>query len=141
MRLKLKSFRRALEDSVKAGWNCYPDRVCGLTENDAPWGRYVEVFGTRDTIDNSSLYNYVGYWLPACCFEDADTLYRDEPKSTRHEDALLYGTILTDDQLYDRCDEMAAYVRIRVVSYDGAIFYLRMVNGEIDEFKKIGEIA
>ncbi len=57
------------------------------------------------------------------------------------EDVLLYGAILTDDQLYDRCDEMASYVRIRIVSYDGSIFYMRMVNGKIDEFKKIGEIA
>ena len=27
------------------------------------------------------------------------------------DDVLRYGTILTDDQLYDRCDEMAAWVR------------------------------
>lgn len=141
MIMKLKSFKRAQEDSVKAGWNCYPDRVCGLGENAAPWEQYVEVFDTGDIIDNSPLYDYVGYRLPACCFEDANTLYKDEPKPIRHEDALHYGTILTDDQLYDRCDDMAANLRIYTISYDGAVFYLRMVNGEVDEFKKIGEIA
>lgn len=56
-------------------------------------------------------------------------------------DVLRYGTILTDDQLYDRCDDMAANLRIYTISYNEAIFYLRMVNGQIEEFKKIGEIA
>ncbi len=28
---------------------------------------------------------------------------------------LRYGTILTDDELFDRCDVMAAEVRIRTV--------------------------
>ncbi len=141
MIMKLKSFKRAQEDSIKAGWNCYPDRVCGLAENAAPWGQYVEVFDTGDTIDNSPLYDYVGCWLPACCFEDADTLYRDEPKPIRHEDALHYGTILTDDNLFDRCDDVASCIRIYTIAYENSIFYLRMINGNMTEFKKIGEIA
>ena len=136
MRMKLKTFEEAIKAGKKAGWcDTIPGSVAGLHKDSVPWGQEIAIFGTEGYKD-FTLYAYDGYMIPDCCFEGDCS-----PKPIRHEDALLYGTILTDDQLYDRCDEMAAYVRIRVVSYDGAIFYLRMVNGEIDEFKKIGEIA
>ena len=53
-------------------------------------------------------------------------------------DILRYGTILTNDELFDRCDEMAAEVRIRLFSYKSVIYYIKMVNGEVEEFKKVG---
>ena len=54
------------------------------------------------------------------------------------DDVLHYGTILTDDELFDRCDDMAAEVRIRLLSYESVIYYIKMVNGEVKEFKKVG---
>lgn len=59
----------------------------------------------------------------------------------KFDDVLRYSTILTDDELYDRCDEMAACVRIRVVNYDNSIYYIKMINGEVEEFKKIGIVG
>nr|DAU19397.1 MAG TPA: hypothetical protein [Caudoviricetes sp.] len=55
-------------------------------------------------------------------------------------DVIRYGTILTDDELCDRCDEMAAWVRIRLVNYDNSIYYIKMINGEVVEFKKVGVV-
>lgn len=55
-------------------------------------------------------------------------------------DVIRYGTILTDDKLCDRCDEMAAWVRIRLVNYDNSIYYIKMINGEVVEFKKVGVV-
>ena len=52
------------------------------------------------------------------------------------DDILRYGTILTDDQLYDRCDEMAGCVRIRFVVCDGNLCYIKMVNGEVVDLRK-----
>ena len=54
------------------------------------------------------------------------------------DNVLRYGTILTDDELFDRCDEMAAEVRIRLFSYESVLYYIKMVNGEVKEFKKVG---
>lgn len=141
MRLKLKSFKEAQEDSVKVGWSYCPDRVCGLAEDAVPWGEYVTVIDNGETIDGSPLYDYISYCVPACCFAIAYTPYEDVPKSIRHKDALRYGTILTDDNLFDRCDDMASCVRIRTIAYENTIFYLKMVNGDMVEFKKIGENA
>lgn len=53
---------------------------------------------------------------------------------------LRYGTILTDDELFDRCDDMATEVRIRLFSYENAIYYIKMINGEVVEFKKVGVV-
>ena len=55
-------------------------------------------------------------------------------------DVIRYGTILTDDELCDRCGEMAAWVRIRLVNYDNSIYYIKMINGEVVEFKKVGVV-
>ena len=57
------------------------------------------------------------------------------------DDVLHYGTILTDDELYDRCDDMAINVRVRIVSCQGSLYYIKMVNGEIIEFKKVGVVG
>ena len=54
------------------------------------------------------------------------------------DNVLRYGTILTDDELFDRCDEMSAEVRIRLFSYESVIYYIKMVDGEVKEFKKVG---
>ena len=57
------------------------------------------------------------------------------------DDVLRYGAVLTDDDFYDRCDEMAAEVRIRLVSYESVVYYIKMINGEIEEFKKVGVVG
>lgn len=57
------------------------------------------------------------------------------------DDALRYGEVLTDDELHY---ELKGHVticpihkRIRTISYDNRIFYHRMVNGEVVEFKEL----
>lgn len=56
-------------------------------------------------------------------------------------DALRYGTILTDDELYDHYYPMDKYVRIHIIAYNGIIYYHKMVNGEVVEFKKVGMVG
>ena len=56
------------------------------------------------------------------------------------DEALRYGEVLTNDELY--CEMTGAdwfsdygYIIIRTISYDNRIFYHKMVNGEVVEFK------
>lgn len=136
MRMKLKTFEEAMKAGKEAGWcDAIPGSVAGLYKDSIPWGQEIILYRVEKYSDYI-LNAYDGYLIPDCCFEGEYS-----HKSNTPENALYYGTILTDDQLYDRCDDMAANLRIYTISYDDAIFYLRMVNGEIDEFKKIGEIA
>ena len=51
------------------------------------------------------------------------------------DDVLRYGTILTDD---DFRDDMGSNIRVKVMSCQDSIYYIKMVNGDIVEFKKVG---
>jgi|SRR5699024_2538440 len=53
------------------------------------------------------------------------------------DEALRYGEVLTDDRLcYVRTGPMVN-IRIRTISYDNRIFYHKMINGEVVEFKEL----
>ncbi len=68
-------------------------------------------------------------------------IYCFEGVSCPSNDVLRYGTILTNDELYDHYYPMDKCVRIRLSAYMGAIYYHKMVNGETVEFKKVGVIG
>ena len=55
------------------------------------------------------------------------------------DDALRYSEVLTDDSWYyfnyDNVRE--DFVRVRIIRYDNRIFYHKMVNGEVVEFKEL----
>lgn len=55
------------------------------------------------------------------------------------DESLRYGEVLTDDNLYimEFCPKKENYTRIRTISYDNRIFYHKMVNGEVVEFKEL----
>ena len=57
------------------------------------------------------------------------------------DDALRYGEVLTDDELHY---ELKGHVtvcpihkRIRTIRYESRIFYHKMMNGEVVEFKEL----
>ena len=53
------------------------------------------------------------------------------------DEALRYGEILTDDMNYVYRAEGDLDIRIRTIRYDNRIFYHKMVNGEVVEFKEL----
>lgn len=110
--------------------------IFGLRKDSIPWGENVEVdIETLDSSNNLSTYELNGFFVPTCMFKIDDTNLDKKPFAN---DVLRYGTILTDDELFDRCDDMAAEVRIRLFSYENVIYYIKMINDEVEEFKKVG---
>lgn len=57
-------------------------------------------------------------------------------KEYNANEVLKYGNILTDDSYYVDGLNGGSH-RIRTVSYDNRIFYHKMVNGEVVEFKEL----
>lgn len=58
-------------------------------------------------------------------------------KLVTSDDVLRYGEILTDD-IFDLGSDWKNYdVRIRTIRYESRIFYHKMVNGEVVEFKEL----
>ncbi len=52
------------------------------------------------------------------------------------DDTLRYGEVLTDDSYYVDGLNGGSH-RIRTISYNNRIFYHKMVNGEVVEFKEL----
>ena len=54
------------------------------------------------------------------------------------DECLRYGEVLADDNLYCKTKaEDYKFIRIRTICYDNRIFYHKMVNGEVIEFKEL----
>lgn len=53
------------------------------------------------------------------------------------DDVLRYGEILTDDMNYACRSDRDWDIRIRTIRYESRIFYHKMVNGEVVEFKEL----
>ena len=57
------------------------------------------------------------------------------------DDVLHYGTILTDDDLICTYEYEGDYARIRIIACDGVVYYHKMIDGEVVEFKKVGVVG
>ena len=49
------------------------------------------------------------------------------------EDVLRYGEVIINEEFVEY-----GSIRIRVISYNGSIYYHKMINGDVVEFKEIG---
>ena len=94
--------------------------VYGVDKTWAGWGQVRDV------------YKHIGY------FRDVEDGY-DLPlyliDKVTDKDVLRYGEIINDESfvLYS-----GQNVRIRIFSYNDYIYYIKMVDGEVEEFKKVG---
>ena len=132
MKMRLMTF----DEAYKALSEAYPisavltnKSLLGIGKKSIPWGKKVEV--DINTLSNGYIPTYAlnGLLVPACVFKADDA---------NSNDVLRYGTILTDDELWDETD---ACIRIKIVSYEQTVYYVKMVNGEIAKFKKVGIVG
>lgn len=94
----------------------------------------IEADAVTSYIPNYTLVSEEGYTFESFCLDD----WR---KVVTPVDVLRYGEVLTDDELHY---ELKGHVticpihkRIRTIRYDNRIFYHKMVNGEVVEFKEL----
>ena len=143
MKMRLMTF----DEACKTCREAYPmtanfinKTLLGIEKESIPWGKKVEV--DINTLSNGCIptYELNGFFVPTCVFKaDDENLDDDESldKESIANDILRYGTILTDDELWDETD---ACVRIKIVSYEQTVYYVKMINGEVVEFKKVGVV-
>ena len=143
MKMYLMTFDEACEACVEAypmSANFINKTLLGIEKESIPWGKKVEV--DINTLNNGCIptYELNGFFVPTCIFKvDDENLDDDESldEESIANDILRYGTILTDDELWDETD---ACVRIKIVSYEQTVYYVKMINGEVVEFKKVGVV-
>lgn len=143
MKMRLMTFDEACKTCSEAypmSANFINKSLLGIEKKSIPWGKKVEV--DINTLSNGCIPSYElnGFFVPTCVFKvDDGNLDDDEnlDKEPVENDILRYGTIFTDDELWDETD---ACVRIKIISYEQAVYYVKMVNGEVVDFKKVGVV-
>ena len=125
MKMKLKNFDDAFEAAKE--FNCVgTENIIGLYKSTIPWGEYVEAKFDEECGD-IIYYTYRGYYIPHFCFEKEVALTA--------QDVMRYGDILEDTEIRGKYN----HYRIKIMTYDGEVYYIKMQDGEIVTFKKIGK--
>ena len=96
-------------------------RVWGVDNTWAGWGQVRDI---EKRFDNSFCDVEDGYVFPSYLIDEIT-----------NKDVLRYGEIINDESfvLYS-----GQNVRIRIISYNAYIYYHKMADGEIVDFKPIG---
>ena len=123
MKVKIMDYETAKAEVLAREQNPYianERNVYGVDKTWAGWGQVRDVYkhigGFRDVED--------GYDLPLYLID-----------KVTDKDVLRYGEIINDESfvLYS-----GQNVRIRIFSYNDYIYYIKMVDGEVVDFKPIG---
>ena len=126
MKAKIMDYETAKAEVLAREQNPYianERNVYGVDRTWAGWGQvrdvYKHISGFRDVED--------GYDLPLYLID-----------KVTDKDVLRYGEVVVDENLVNFAIDSKNYVRIRIFSYNDYIYYIKMVDGEVVDFKPIG---
>lgn len=135
MKIKLKPWDEVVSLSKKYGdFTEYNDGIVAafnLTVNDLPWGQCTELIDV-DAYGNYFVWNASG---DNCWFVHP---YMTEQDSSMSDNLLRYGEMLVDENMLVSNDDAHDHIRIRLIAYDGMIWYHKMVNGEVVDYRRVG---
>ena len=124
MKVKIMDYETAKAEVLAREQNpCYANdkTVWGVDKTWAGWGQVRDI---EKRFDNSFCDVEDGYVFPSYLIDEIT-----------NKDVVRYGEIISDESfaLYS-----GQNVRIRIVSYNDHIYYHKMVDGEVVDFKPIG---
>lgn len=132
MKMYLMTFDEACKIYNRKYHTKNDEYIFGIGRDEIPWGKSVEIdIKTLNNSSNVPVYKLNGLFIPTCVFKTNDEGFNKDPFVNV---ILRYGTILIDD---GPLEEMDVYVRIKIMSYKQAIYYIKMVNGEVVMVKKV----
>lgn len=131
MKVRIKDWNDAVKAALADSENwCVKlvedDNILGIWRKNGDWGMVVEGYETER-------YFYTRYCTYPMCVVDK---LQDENPNDYSDDVLRYGKIVTDDDVLWGNHG----VRIRLISYDGDLYYHKMVNGDVVECRKVGRV-
>ena len=126
MKAKIMDYETAKAEVLAREQNPYianEMHVYGVDKTWSGWGQVRDVHkhigGFRDVED--------GYDFPIYLID-----------KVTDKDVLRYGEVVVDENLVNFAIDGKNYVRIRIFSYNDYIYYHKMVDGEVVDFKPIG---
>ena len=129
MKVRIKDWDEAVRaaSADSEDWFIEDDNIFGIGCQFGDWGKVVE--GDEE---GGCFYTYdFAYHM---CVVDKLEDYEPNP-----DDVLRYGKIIEDEMLYDNCEfGIARTIRIRLISYNGSVWYHKMSDGTVMECRKVG---
>ena len=123
MKVKIMNYETAKAEvlAIEQNPKLANDRVWGVDKTWAGWGQVRDI---EKRFDNSFCDVEDGYVFPLYLID-----------KVTDKDVLRYGEIINDESfvLYS-----GQNVRIRIISYNDYIYYHKMTDGEVVDFKSIG---
>ena len=124
MKVKIMDYETAKAEVLAREQNPYIANEMHVYGVDNTWAGWRQVRDIEKRFDNSFCDVEDGYVFPSYLIDEITD-----------KDVLRYGEIINDESfvLYS-----GQNVRIRIISYNDYIYYHKMVNGEVVDFKSIG---
>lgn len=138
MKARIKDWPDAVKSALADSENWYVegDSIFGIKRECGDWGEVIEGYKDGEYFRNGNCFSY-----PLCV---VDKIIEDDDEPVNPDDILRYGKVITDDQIYtinvdvDR-RPVTGDVRIRLVEFDGLLFYHKMVNGDVVNCRCVGK--
>ena len=121
MKVKIMDYETAKAEVLAREHNPYIANdtiVWGVERKWEGWGKVREAYKDSDYFQDVK----DGYQFPNYLIIDVTP-----------EDVLRYGEIIINEEFVEY-----GSIRIHIISYSGSIYYHKMVNGDVVEFKEIG---
>ena len=121
MKVKIIDYETAKAEVLAKEHNPYianDKHVYGVDKTWKGWGQIRDVYKGLDYFHDVKN----GFDFPNYLIVDATP-----------EDVLRYGKVIINEEFVEY-----GSIRIRIISYSGSIYYHKMVNGDVVEFKEIG---
>ena len=124
MKVKIMDYETAKAEVLAREQNPYIANEMHVYGVDKTWAGWGQVRDIEKRFDNSFCDVEDGYVFPSYLIDEIT-----------NKDVLRYGEIINDESfaLYS-----GQNVRIRIFSYNDYIYYIKMADGEIVDFKPIG---
>ena len=132
MKVRIKNW----DDAVKAAltdahdWDVEDDGIFFIDRECGAWGEVVE--GYKDGIYFCSGNGFV---YPLCV---VDEIVEDNTEFVNPDNILRYGKVIIDDDMLVSDHDAYEHIRIWLISYNGDLYYHKMVDGELFECRKVG---
>lgn len=134
MKVRIKDWDEAVKAALAddEGLGVKDDNIFGIVRKYGAWGEVVEGYK-----DSRYFYGSNNFTYPLCV---VDEIIEDDDGSVNPDDILRYGKTIADDAYGSVTTNFGKRraVRIRLIAYEGELWYHKMVDGDVVECRKVG---
>ena len=138
MKARIKDWNDAVKAALadSEDWHVEGDSIFGIKREYGDWGEVIGGHKHGEYFLTGNLFSYPLCVVDEIIEDDVDEIIEDDDEPVNTDDILRYGKVITDDQIYTINVDV---YRLRLVEFDGLLFYHKMVNGDVVDCRWVGK--